>query len=72
MAQAADGYRQKYELSTSHVDDFKKGITFLSALKNLNIVTGDRIEAETVKKKLEIWSAKLETDIKRTEAQKKA
>jgi hypothetical protein len=63
MAQAADGYRQRYELSTNRVDDFKLGITFLSALKNLNILTGDRIEAETIKKKLEAWSAKLTSDM---------
>ena len=63
MAQAADGYRQRYELSTNRVDDFKMGITFLSALKNLNILTGDRIEAETVKKKLEAWTAKLTSDM---------
>ena len=63
MTQAADGYREKYELSTNRVDDFKMGITFLSALKNLNVLTDDRIEAETVKKKLEVWSAKLASDM---------
>ena len=71
LTQAADRYREKYELSTSRIDDFKQGINFLGSLRRLHVLLGDREEAETVKKKLEIWSAKLETDIKRMEAQKK-
>jgi len=72
LGQAADRYREKYELSTNRIDDFKQGINFLGSLRRLHVLLGDRDEAETVKKKLEIWSAKLETDIKRMEAQKKA
>jgi hypothetical protein len=68
---AADRYREKYELSTNRIDDFKQGINFLSALRRIHVLMGDREDAETVKKKHEIWSAKLETDIKRME-QKKA
>jgi hypothetical protein len=71
LMQAADRYREKYELSTNRIDDFKQGINFLSALRRIHALMGDREEAETVKKKLEIWSAKLETDIKRMETQKK-
>jgi hypothetical protein len=67
LMQAADRYREKYELSTNRVDDFKQGITFLAALRRLHIVLGDREEAETVKKKLDIWSAKLESDLKKKE-----
>jgi hypothetical protein len=72
LGQAADRYREKYELSTNRTDDFKLGINFLGALRRIHIVMGDRDDAETVKKKLEIWSAKLETDIKRAELQKRA
>ena len=71
LNQAADRYRGKYELSTSRIDDFKQGINFLNSLRRILVLLGDREEAETVKKKLEIWSAKLETDIKRMESQKK-
>jgi hypothetical protein len=71
LMQAADRYREKYELSTNRIDDFKQGINFLSALRRIHVLMGDREEVETVKKKLEIWSAKLETDIKRMETQKK-
>ena len=72
LNQAADRYREKYELSTNRIDDFKQGINFLGSLRRIHVLLGDREEAETIKKKLEIWSAKLETDIKRMEAQKKA
>jgi hypothetical protein len=65
LAQAADRYREKYELSTNRVDDFQLGISFLYALQRLHVMTNDRDEAEMVKKRLETWSAKLEGDLKR-------
>jgi hypothetical protein len=68
LGQAADRYRQKYELSTNRIDDFRLGINFLSALRRLCIVTGDQNEAVMTKKKLDIWTAKLEKD---SEKQKK-
>lgn len=68
LAQAAVRYREKYELSTNRIDDFKTGIRFLGALRRVHVLMGDRDEAETVKKRLETWSAKLETDIKRMQA----
>jgi len=67
LAQAADRYREKYELSTNRIDDFKMGITFLSALKRLNILTGDQLDAEIAKKKLEIGSNKLAADMLKQE-----
>jgi hypothetical protein len=67
LSQAADRYREKYELSTNRIDDFKSGINFLSALQRLHLMLGDKNEAETVKKKLDIWMTKLEIDIKRQE-----
>ena len=74
MMQAADRYRGKYELSTNRIDDFKQGIIFLSALKRLHNVMGERDEGEIVKKKLDIWTVKLESDLKKQEepGQKKA
>ncbi|MDR1239762.1 MAG: hypothetical protein LBK27_06585 [Treponema sp.] len=71
LMQAADRYREKYELSTNRVDDFKQGINFLAALRRFHIVLGDRDEAETVKKKFDIWSAKLESDLKKQEEMRK-
>jgi len=63
LSQAADRYREKYELSTNRIDDFKMGISYLSALKRLGILTGDQIEAATSKKKLDTWTAKLNSDM---------
>ncbi|QQO08552.1 hypothetical protein [Breznakiella homolactica] len=73
LMQAADRYREKYELSTNRIDDFKLGISFLGALRRIHVILGDRDDAETVKKKYDIWSAKLEADIKKKiEQEKKA
>jgi hypothetical protein len=67
LAQTADRYREKYELSTNRIDDFKQAINFLASLRRIHILVGDREDAENVKKKLDIWSNKLETDQKRKE-----
>ncbi|WP_461247277.1 hypothetical protein [Treponema sp. R6D11] len=71
ISQAADRYREKYELSTGQVLDFKTGINFLSALRRLHIVLSENEESNEIKKKLAIWSAKLETDHKKQEEAKK-
>jgi hypothetical protein len=67
LMQAADRYREKYELSTNRMDDFKMGINFLNALRRIHALLGERTDAEIVKKKAEIWSSKLETDQKKKE-----
>ena len=71
ISQAADRYREKYELSTGQVLDFKTGINFLGALRRLHIVLSENEESNEIKKKLAIWSAKLETDHKKQEEAKK-
>jgi len=71
MSQAADRYREKYELSTGQVLDFKTGINFLGALRRLHIVLSENEESNEVKKKHAIWAAKLETDQKKQEEAKK-
>ena len=67
LSQAADRYRQKYELSTNRIDDFKMGISFLAALRRLNVVTGNQVEAVEAKKKLDVWNVKLATDMEKQE-----
>ena len=71
LAQSADRYREKYELSTGQMLDFKTGISFLGALKRLHAILAESEEAEEIKKKYSIWSAKLETDMKKQEEAKK-
>ena len=65
LAQAADRYRERYELSTNLLDDFKKGIDFLNSLKRIHVVLGERSDAESAKKKSANWTAKFEKDIKK-------
>ncbi len=65
LMQAADRYREKYELSTNRIDDFKQAINFLGSLRRIHVLLAERDDAETVKKKLDIWSAKLEADQKK-------
>jgi hypothetical protein len=70
LSQAADRYREKYELSTNRIDDFKLGIIYLGALRRIYILTGDQGEAATTKKKLDIWKVKLATDTEKQEKMK--
>lgn len=67
LQQAADRYREKYELSTLRIDDIKAGINFLAALRRLHVVLGEVEQAEVVKKKAEIWRLKMENDLKKAE-----
>jgi len=71
LTQTADRYREKYELSTSEIQDFKTGINFLGALRRMHVVLSESEDAEMIKKKYAVWKAKLETDIKKQEEAKK-
>jgi hypothetical protein len=64
LPKLADRYREKYELSGSQVDDFKRGIDFLNAMRRIHILLGESADAELIKKKSDIWASKLEADIK--------
>jgi hypothetical protein len=65
LERAADSYRKKYELFSNEFDDFRKSISFLSALKQMYIFTGDQENAVSVKKKIEVWTNKLTADMAR-------
>jgi len=69
LALAAERYREKYELSSKNVEDFQKSLTFLSALRRLCMLTGARDEAETIKKKMDIWNTKLTADLNKLKAE---
>jgi len=64
---AGDNYRMKYELSTSRMDDFKTAINFLAALKRFLTLTNQKREIEELKKKIDIWKQKMESDAKQSE-----
>lgn len=71
LQKAADGYRQKYELSTHRIDDFKLALSYLSALRRLHMLMAETEEADELKKKLEVWKAKMDGDMKKAEAAKR-
>ncbi len=65
LTESADGYRDRYELSTRRIDDMRLAINYLKALRRTQIVLDERNEAEEVKKKALVWKAKMETDQKK-------
>ena len=65
LSVAADRYREKYELSTTRIDDFKTAIAFLGALRRIHQLVGETDLADSVKKKAEVWKAKMDDDEKR-------
>lgn len=67
LQQAADRYREKYELSTMRLDDIKIAIHLLAALRRVHMVLGESEQADVVKKKIDIWRSKMENDMKKAE-----
>jgi hypothetical protein len=67
LQQSADRYREKYELSTQRLDDIKQATLFLSALRRLAALLGEVEEAEVMRRKIDIWKAKMEDDQRKQE-----
>lgn len=65
LQKAADRYHEKYELATHRLDDMKLAMSYLAALRRLYTVMGEAMEAEVIKKKIEVWKTKLEADMKK-------
>lgn len=70
--QSADRYREKYELVSARIEDFNLAITYLSALKRIHALIGEREDVETLKKKIDIWNNKKEADAKKRDEERKA
>lgn len=68
---ASNRYREKYELTSHSPEDMKKAIDFLRALKRIHILFKENNDVQSVSKRIEIWSQKLEADIKLQEKQVK-
>lgn len=68
---SADKYREKYEIFSNKAEDFRIAILFLNAIRRVHAVLGDRDDVDELKKKADIWTAKLESDIKKKEAPKR-
>jgi hypothetical protein len=65
LSQAADRYRERYELSTRSGEDLRMGIRFLSALRRMQSLVGNRQEVELTKKRIDVWETKLFSDSKK-------
>ena len=65
LSQAANRYREKYELSTRRIDDFRLSINYLLALRRIHIILNEGEDAEEVKRKADIWRTKMEEDHKK-------
>ncbi|TVQ39998.1 MAG: hypothetical protein EA384_05355 [Spirochaetaceae bacterium] len=62
LQRAADRYREKYELSTLRIDDFKLAIAYLAALRRIQMMLGETQQSDVIKKKIDVWKSKMETD----------
>ena len=71
LQQSADDFRKKYELASSRIDDFKRAIGFLSSLRRLSTILKRNTDVEALKKKIDIWKLKMDTDLKRKEDKEK-
>ncbi|MDR1931318.1 MAG: hypothetical protein LBQ57_00710 [Spirochaetales bacterium] len=72
LLKAGDRYREKYELSTLRLDDFKLALSYLGAARRLFALLGEAENAETTKKKIEVWAQKMEADDKKVGAKRSA
>ncbi len=62
LLESANRYREKYEMATSSIEDFRVAIEYLSALKRIHLVLNERNDMEEIKKKIEIWTDKMDKD----------
>jgi len=71
LDKASRRYREKYELTTHSMEDMKKAIEYLRALKRIHILFRENSDVQSVSKRIELWSHKLEADMKAHEKQMK-
>jgi hypothetical protein len=69
---AADRYRERYEQSSNHKNDFQTGLNFLYALRRIHMLLGEGYEAEMLKKKVDVWEAKFQGDLNKKQEEKNA
>ncbi len=71
IIKSSNRYREKYELTNRSPEDMKKAIDFLRALKRIHILFKEHNEVQNLSKRIELWSQKLEMDMKEKEKQLK-
>jgi hypothetical protein len=65
--QSARRYREKYELTNHSPEDMRNAIRYLRALKRIHILFNESAEVQNATKMIDLWSAKLENDMKAQE-----
>ncbi|OHD14257.1 MAG: hypothetical protein A2Z96_06115 [Spirochaetes bacterium GWB1_48_6] len=71
LDQAASRYREKYELSSFQIEDFKVAIKLLEGLRKLFIAINRHNDADNLKRKIDTWQQKLDYDLKKKDLEKK-
>lgn len=67
LTRTSKRYREKYELRDHLQDDMKKAIDRLRALKRIHILFNESAQVQNVSKQIELWSQKVEADMKAKE-----
>ncbi len=65
LSSSAQGYRDRYELSTHRIDDMRLAIQYLVADRRIALLINSKDEAEEIKKKAIVWKEKMEADHKK-------
>lgn len=71
LIDASNRYREKYEMTNHSTEDMKKAIEYLRALKRIHILFNESNELQNVDKRIDLWSQKLEADMKAKDLQMK-
>jgi hypothetical protein len=72
LKQTSARYREKYELSTLRIDDIKASILYLHALRRIQQLLGQKEELEVTKRKIDVWTQKMEADMRKKEEEQAA
>lgn len=70
LEHASKRYREKYELTSQEVDDIKKSIDFLHALRRINVMFNEPEDAQNQKRMIELYTKQMETNMKKKERDK--
>jgi hypothetical protein len=71
LRNAAQRFREKYEMVTHEPTEMKKALLFLGALFRIHSLFSEASDAEAVKKNIAIWQEKIEGDMRKMEEDKK-
>jgi hypothetical protein len=71
LIDSSNRYREKYEMTDHTPDDMMKAVDSLKALKRIHILFNESDEVQSVTKRIDLWSMKLEDDIRAKEEEMK-